>query len=171
MTILAQQNRVHHAISDLMNILGKEIKLLKTREEQFEKLHNIVIKCKGEQMDALLEEMTTSRQEQAELDSELDYMRDTIAGILNIPSRDTTLREIAKKVGGKDGEKLITLRQQLIVLAERLKTQHLNTAVLLAEMSRINKELINSMIPDSERRNRDGDERPIGALRIAHAGT
>ncbi len=135
-------------IAGLSSLLDEEIVLLKIREKQFDELYNVILHHDEDAMEPLLREMTDARQKQARLDADLDIMRTDIASLLGIPRTEITLRELAEQIGGDTGATLIKQRERLIILAEQLKTRHLNTAVLLTESMKINRSLLNSLIPD-----------------------
>jgi hypothetical protein len=135
---------------DLLALLDEEIELLGLRTRQFGDLYEVILHRLDEKMDSLLEEMTAAQQQQAELDEKLHSIRIMIARAMKRPMGEIRLSELVNLLDGESQRLLRDKRQQIILLAERLKRKHLTTALLLGQSARINRRLIESLLPRSE---------------------
>ena len=137
-------------LPDLLTLLDEEIALLRLRTRQFEELYDTILHRREERMEALLAEMTDAQHRQASLDETLQAMRTMFARALSRPAGDIRLSELVRLLEGPSQNRLREKRQQIILLAERLKRKHLTAAILLGESARINRRLIESLLPKSE---------------------
>lgn len=137
-------------IPDLLVLLDEEIALLGLRTRQFDDLYEAILHRRDEKMESLLEEMTTAQHHQAELDEQLQAMRTMCARTLKRPMREIRLSELIGLLEGQSQTRLQEKRQQIILLSERLKRKHLTTAILLSESARINRLLLECLLPKTE---------------------
>ncbi len=135
---------------DLLALLDEEIVLLGLRTRQFDALYDTILHRREETMDALLEDMTDAQQRQVELDAKLQEVRTIFARAAGYAAGEIRLSELIQLLDGEPRKQLREKRQQIILLAERLKRKHLSTAMLLGESARINRRLIQSLLPKAE---------------------
>lgn len=140
----------HGMTPELLSLLDEEIALLGRRTRQFDDLYEAILHRRNEQMESLLEEMTLAQQQQAELDEKLRAIRTTFARALRRPTREIRLSELISLLEGQPRTRLREKRQQIILLAEQLKRKHLKAAILLGESARINRRLLESLLPQTE---------------------
>jgi len=143
-------NPWHGMTPDLLALLDEEIALLGLRTRQFDDLYEAILHRRDETMESLLEEMTVAQHRQAELDEKLQTMRTMFARALHRPMREIRLSELVGLLDGEPKTRLREKRQQIILLAERLKRKHLTTAILLGESARINRLLLESLLPQAD---------------------
>lgn len=135
---------------DLLALLDEEIAMLGLRARQFDSLYDAILHRRDETMETLLEEMTNTQHRHAELDEKLQATRTMFARAMNRPTREIRLSELIRLLDGEPRKRLREKREQIILLAERLKRKHLTTAILLGESARINRSLIESLLPKTE---------------------
>jgi flagellar biosynthesis/type III secretory pathway chaperone len=135
---------------DLLALLDEEITLLGLRTRQFDDLYEAILHRRDEQMESLLEEMTAAQHRQAELDEKLQAMRTLFARALQRPMREIRLSDLIGLLDGEPKTHLREKRQQIILLAERLKRKHVTTAILLGESARINRLFLESLLPQTD---------------------
>jgi hypothetical protein len=133
---------------ELHHVLDEEIRLLHERTRQFDELYDAILHRHNERMETLLGEMTATQQEQAKVDTSLDALRQLFAKSLRCRPAEIKLSELADHVDHPDG--VLHKREQIILLSEALKKKHLRTAVLLTECSRINRALLDGLLPENE---------------------
>jgi flagellar biosynthesis/type III secretory pathway chaperone len=130
---------------ELIGLLDQEIELLGIRIGQFDALYEAILHRRNDEMESLLETMTRTQQQQATLDVTLQDMRRLFARWMGCPPGEVRLASIAQAVS--DGRQVESRRERIIVLAEKLKKKHLHTAVLLGECSRLNRMLLDGLLP------------------------
>lgn len=134
-------------IDELLAMLDEELRLLRVRIEQFEELGQAILSRDNARLETLLEEMTEVQQAQARLDRDLATLRELLARQWGLGPGELKLLDIARRVDGEAGMKIEHRREQVILLAETLKRKHLNTAVLLSESARVNRQLLEGLLP------------------------
>lgn len=133
---------------ELHHILQEEIRLLHERIAQFDELYDAILHRNNDRMETLLEEMTATQQAQAKVDTSLDALRNLFARSLGCSPAEIRLSELADHV--HDPQAVLHKREQIILLSESLKKKHLRTAVLLTECARINRSLLDGLLPAEE---------------------
>lgn len=133
---------------ELHHILDEEIRLLHERACQFDELYDAILHRQNDRMETLLAEMTATQQEQAKVDTSLDALRQLFARSLRCEPGQIKLSELADHIDNPDA--VLHKREQIILLSEALKKKHLNTAVLLTECARINRALLDGLLPENE---------------------
>ncbi len=148
--MITDETVLQEMVGELFVLLDEEIRLLRLRGQQFRELYEVVLHLKDEQMEPLLEEMVKAQQSQAEMDSKLQALRAVIAKTLGLVPSEMKLEMLMDQLDKENSAELEYKRQQIILLAEQLKRRHLDAAVLLAENTRINRRLLEGLIPRSE---------------------
>ncbi|MBN1554471.1 MAG: hypothetical protein JXA11_06980 [Phycisphaerae bacterium] len=143
-------NALHGMTPDLLALLDEEITLLGLRAKQFDDLYEAILHRRDERMETLLADMTLAQQRQAVLDDKLQAMRSMLSRALGREQQDIRLSELVGLLEETPSRQLREKRQQIILLAERLKRKHLTTAILLAESARINRLLLESLLPQTD---------------------
>lgn len=137
-------------LPDLLAALDEEIALLGLRTRQFEELYDAILHRKNDRMETVLEDMTRAQQQQVRLDETLRSLRAHFARSLGRGPHDLRLCELADRLEADAGRRLREKRQQILLLAERLKRKHLLTAILLGESARINRLILESLLPRTD---------------------
>lgn len=145
-----EQSPAREMVEDLLALLGQEIRLLQKRHEQFCELYEVILKRNNERMETLLEEMTRLQQDQADLDGRLQAVRGVLARAIGAPEDAMRLGDLAHHLDPSRAQTLQSLRNQIIQLAEKLERKHLDTAVLLSECARVNRMLLEGLLPAPE---------------------
>ena len=134
---------------ELLILLDEEIRLLHLRNQQFEELYESILHRDDERMEELLAEMVCAQQEQGRLDTKLQAGRTMIARSLGCKVGEMKLAMLIERLDEKKSVEMEYKRQQIILLAEQLKRKHLDTAVLLSESARINRMLLEGILPSN----------------------
>jgi flagellar biosynthesis/type III secretory pathway chaperone len=137
-------------VPDLAACLDEEISLLDRRRGQLEALSGAILDRDDGRMEALLGEIEQTMQEQRSVDLRLQAMRAALANALACRPEEVKLAALVERLQGRQRTDLDYRRQQIIVLTDRLRQQHLETCLFLLESSRINRLLLESLFPNSE---------------------
>lgn len=135
---------------ELLALLDEEIRMLHLRKAQFDELYDLILHHNEPRMEALLDEMTCAQQDQTQLDTKLKALRTLFAKAIGCQERELRLLLLAKYLDPPYGTELQYRREQIILLAEQLKRKHLDTAMLLSESARVNRILLEGLLPSSE---------------------
>lgn len=136
-------------VDDLLHLLRREHQTLKHRHTQMKELYDVILSNNDGRMEALLAEMAAAQQDQAALDEELETMRSVLARLLGLPTEDLKLGLLVESLEGDRRETLGELHRAIIEQARLLKVQHLDTALVLGEASRLNRMLLEGLLPKS----------------------
>jgi len=137
-------------VDEMMAILDEEIGLLDGRRGQLEGLSGAILDRDEDAMEKLLCEMERTLRVQKTVDSKLEALRNTLADTLGCPPKELKLSALIGRLQGQRRAALEYRRQQIVVLTDKLRRQHLETCLFLLESSRINRMLLESLFPDSE---------------------
>jgi len=100
---------------------------------------------RGEPMEALLDQMERAQHEQVQADAKLSAMRATLAKAIGVPAAEFRLSQLESVLGPRDATALHLRRQQVLALAQRLRSEHLHATVLLSEASRVNHMMLDAL--------------------------
>lgn len=133
------------AFEPLIACLDAQIDLLNRREVELDSLSEAIIANDNERMEHVLDEMTRSRQLQQQADADLQAERAGLAHALGWPERQTRLANLVELAEADCRQRLRLRRREVLERAARISLKHRQTAVLLAECTRINRMLIDCM--------------------------
>ena len=137
-------------VHELLGLLDEEIRLLRLRADQFDELYEAILRRNDGRMESLLEEMTNAQHQQADVDTKLHSVRSLFAKALGRDADDMRLSVLIGRLDKKRSMDLEYKREQIILLAETLKRKHLRTAILLSECARVNRMLLEGLLPRAE---------------------
>ena len=135
-------------IEQLLSLLDEDISVLNLRCSQLESLSQAILHRDDETLDDLLNEMEKAQQVQTITDVKLRAIRQAIA---NAVGRDVKELRLSRLIGELTAEQNLALdyrRQQIVLLTEKLRRQHLETAVVLSECARVNRMLLETLFPE-----------------------
>jgi flagellar biosynthesis/type III secretory pathway chaperone len=148
--MIAEDRQLREFAEDMIALLDEETRLLEQRAEQFDLLYDAILHRREEGMEGLLVEMTDTQIAQARLDEQLAELRGVLTEAMDLPDGKMKLQNLAERVDADQGERLMRRRERIIQLAEKLKRRHLDTALLLSESARINRMLLEGLLPGNE---------------------
>ena len=137
-------------VDDLLRQLDDEIALLDQRRSQLEALSSAILHRDDGRMEGLLDEIEETMQVQARVDGKLSATRSLLADAFARRPEEMKLSEILTALHGEQKQALEYRRQQIILLTDELRQQHLQTCLFLLESSRINRMLLEGLFPNSE---------------------
>ena len=135
-------------VDELVVLLDREIELLDKRHAQLEELSRATVRRDDEVLDPLLEQIERTQQVQTRTDLKLQALRSTLAATLGWAVAETRLARLIERLDGPRAAELDYRRQQIILLSERLKRQHMATVLVVTECARINRMLLESFFPE-----------------------
>jgi len=135
-------------IEELLGILDEEIALLNKKSAELEALSNAIIERDDARLVTLLEEMEETLQAQSATDVKLDALRATFAEITGCSHSEMKLSRLIETLGEGEKVKVDYRRQQILILAERLRDQYMSVGITLRESARINRVILEGLFPE-----------------------
>jgi len=137
-------------IGEFLATLDEEIALLEVKRSQLAALAEALIKRDNETTEDLLKRMEATEQTQASVDQRLAGMRAKLAEAIGCPAGDLRLADLAEQLPHEQAQQLDARREKIILRGQELRQEHLKTAMMLAECSRVNRLLLDCMLPGGE---------------------
>jgi flagellar biosynthesis/type III secretory pathway chaperone len=135
---------------ELEALLDEEISLLDLRRSQLAELSKVILARDDNRMEHLLEEIERTQHIQAATDSRLNALRSALAGAWNCAPGEVRLSRVIAESPGQTRIALEHRRQQIVAMTQALRKQHLETAVLLSECAKVNRRLLEGLLPRSQ---------------------
>jgi flagellar biosynthesis/type III secretory pathway chaperone len=134
----------------LAELLDEEIALLDLRRSQLSSLCAAIIDRDEDAVERLLDQIERAQELQSATDQKLDSLRRELAARLACEGERMKLSALIASIDEPQRGQLAARRQRIIELAERLQLEHMRTVVLLTECARINRLLLEGLLPGSE---------------------
>ena len=132
-------------VDALLPILDEEIALLTRRRAQLESLSVLLVERDDEATGRLLDEMEQTETLQADTDRKLQALRSALAGALGCGAGDVRLARLVGELPAGLRSAVDFRRQQIILLVDAFRRQHLCTAMQLVECIRVNRMLLEGL--------------------------
>ncbi len=134
-------------IDELLGVLDEEIALLQRRKSQMGRLCEAIVERDDDTMERLLAEMSETQQLQEHVDLKLLAHRNTVANAVGRAPGEMKLSVLIAELPPSHRPAVDYRRQQIVLLIQDVRRQHLDTALLLGECARINHMLLTGMFP------------------------
>jgi flagellar biosynthesis/type III secretory pathway chaperone len=134
----------------LGELLDEESRLLELRRSQLDSLCGAVVDRDDEAVGRLLEQIEQARALQTSADAKLQSVRGHLAKVLGVPPSGMRLSVLVDRLEGPVRYELARRRERIMDLAARLQREHLRAVMLLNECARINRLLLESLLPGAE---------------------
>jgi broad specificity phosphatase PhoE len=141
---------LNEMLEELLTLLRREESLLQRRAEQFDELHETIRRNNNDRMESLLEEMADAQHQQTDVDQQLREVRQFFNRALAQGRANLKLADLRPYLTAEQAERMADLRGRLIRAAEQLKRKHLDTAVLLTESMKVNRMLLDGLLPNQQ---------------------
>ena len=125
--------------------MDEEIELLELKGKHLEALSEAILGRDDESLSVLLGQMEQAQQLQTATDERLSAIRLEIANVQAWPVEMVTATRLASQLSGQARSMIEDSRRRIVELAEQVRKQHLETALLLAECARINRMLLEGL--------------------------
>ncbi len=136
--------------AELITVLDEEIRLLDVRRGQLEHLSEALIARDEARLKELLDEIEVIVHNQTSTDMKLKAVRNSLASAVGLDQETATLTAIMEYMTPMQKSDVDYRRQQIMLLADALRNQHLATAMLLRECTRINRMIMDTLFPRAE---------------------
>lgn len=136
-------------VTRLLELLDEQIPLLELRIAQLKRLSDSLMDRDEKKTGSVLEEMEQALARQERLDLKLQAARRLLADALALPVQQVRLSLLSAQLEGQQRTEVELRRQEIVLLSEQLKRQHMETCFFLYESARINQMLLESLLPQS----------------------
>ena len=137
---------VESLLPELLTLLDQHAATLGERLTQMQRLSAYTLERNQEPMESLLDQMEQAVHEQTAADAKLSAMRATLARAIGVPVAEFRLSQLETVLMPCGAAALKLRRQQVLTLAQRLRSEHLHAAVLLNEASRVNRMMLDALL-------------------------
>ena len=148
--MISLPRNVEPLVNELLQVLDTEIELLDLRCGQFSRLTQASIERDDQVLHDLLEEIEATQQDQQETDMRLQALRQTLATALGLTEKKLRLAWLIRQMPPEQASAIQHRRRQIIVLTDRIKRQHMETALVVSECARVNRLLLENLFPQAQ---------------------
>ena len=137
-------------VNELLSVLDEEIALLDLRRSQLEAVSRAVIDRDDDALERLIGQIEQAWHSQVRGDLKLKALCRALAESLGQSQQKVKLVELSDKLPKAQRLDVDLRRGRIVLQAQRFRKQHLETVVLLSECARINRLLLEGLLPGSE---------------------
>ena len=133
-------------VDELLAVLDKDIRHVRASLSRLDEIRGMVVKRDPTALGGLLDEIREQTQEYSENESARDSMRRELAYALGCEVGGMTLSRLESVLD--DGKRLEVGRRKTLLrsLTDKLKTEHMRTAMLLSDCARFNSTLLSGIL-------------------------
>ncbi|MCD6364946.1 MAG: hypothetical protein J7M14_03640 [Planctomycetes bacterium] len=143
----AARDNVEAPVKELTALLDEEIELLDLRCSQLSQLCSATLHRDEDVLEKLLGEIERTQQRQEVTDLRLQAMRASLAGCFGVEPREMRLARLIELLAGEQAAAVDCRRRQMILLIDKLRRKHMETALIISECARLNHMLLESLMP------------------------
>jgi len=137
-------------IDELLAALDEQVDLLERKRSQLAELSAALIARNDDATERLLGELEQTEAVQRAADMRLGAVRSAVAAALGAAAVHVRLAELIEYLPSAQAAAVRQRRQHIIRKAAALRAEHLRTVLHLAEAARINRLLLESLLPGGE---------------------
>ncbi len=134
----------------LLGVLDDDLENLEKNISRLVELKELVIKREEGKLQELLNKIKNESGEVSKNEARREKIRKQIADLLKLEPSEVTLTSLMQIVSDEYAEKIRYKQKQLMEMSYELKKEHLSTALLLKDMSRLNHMILNSIFDRSK---------------------
>ncbi len=136
-------------IDELIARLDEQMELLVEKDEQMVRLSEAMIARDDSVTELVLERMEHTRLRSEAAEGRLEKVRSNLASKFRVPQNEMRLSRLVEILDPPLDEEIARRRQCIIELADNLQRRHLRTVMLLNECSRVNRMMLERLMPSS----------------------
>jgi hypothetical protein len=134
-------------VNELAAALDQQADLLETRRSQLLALREAILRYDNDALERMLEQVERTIQDQAPCDARLRQASERAAAAAGCAGTEVRLSLLIERLPQRYRAMLEARRTQLVGLTHSLRRKHLETALLLRECARVNRELLDRLLP------------------------
>lgn len=148
--MIAVSGAVKIKVDELMTALDRDIELLEMNLERLDSLRAALIKRDERLMKELLGNVKDSSGVQSANDSKRERIRFELAELLGCGAADLTVTMLITIMPEDQSQRLMEKKSLLLSLTSKLNQEHVNTGMLLAEYTKLNRLFLNKIFADNK---------------------
>lgn len=138
-------------VAALLSVLDEDIRHIEATLLRLDALRGSLIKRDDEGLRKLLEEIQEQSQAYAATELRRQTLRRELAAGLGLPDGDLTLSGLVSRLTGQDRASVAERQTRLKFLVARLKREHTQTSLLIADCAKFNRSLLRVFLgPDGK---------------------
>ncbi|MFP4105014.1 MAG: flagellar export chaperone FlgN [Phycisphaerae bacterium] len=137
-------------LDDLIALLDEQGQLVARRIEKLDELTDCITGRDEKRLEALVEKIDTVTRQQEAADRRLAELRSSLAASLGTQPDQTRLGDLIRHIDGPQRKQLTERRQTLLEMVDSLRDRHMQSVMLIAESSRINRLLLSSLFGENQ---------------------
>ena len=138
-------------IDELLAILDEEIELLEQKRSQLANLSEALVSTDDAATESLLKLIERTEHTQTRVDLKLQDVRKTLAGVFGYDdAKALRLSVLVTELPDAQASAVNDRRERLAQQVGNLRRQHLQTAMLLIECSKVNRMMMECLLPAGE---------------------
>ena len=139
------EEEVCHKTEALLAVLEGDIRTLQDRLSTLDRLRGLLIKHDEKGLEGLLQQIQSKANAQTAVEAQRQRLRRQLASLLGCPAPELTLSRLATVVPPTLADRIQLTKKTLRNLVERLRREHRNTGLLLADCMRFNRALFRAI--------------------------
>jgi hypothetical protein len=141
--------QIEDKVRELLDVLEKDIGHIEQNLSRLSELRAFVVKRDNDSLEKLLDRVRTDVQEYEANEMNRRFVREQLADILGCDYKQVTLSRL-ERIVSKDSRAVIAqCKSRLSTLVRQLGAEHKSTMMLISDLSRFNRVLLNSMFDKS----------------------
>ncbi|MHC4757120.1 MAG: hypothetical protein ACYTE8_00525 [Planctomycetota bacterium] len=140
-----QQSVILGKVAQMLFCLEKDIQHIQQILEHLDEIRALVLKRDENALKELLEELHFKTNEYSDQESQRNSFRKELAEAFNCDPQHITLSKLEEFLPEQLQAKVQEKKSELKILTDKLKKEHLNTVLLLAECARFNRLVFNKI--------------------------
>jgi len=127
----------------LLVVLQEDLVCIERSIERLDELRAFVIKRDDSGLNRLLEQIRSQSQEYVQNQKLREQLREQIAATVDWPLEQVRLGRLQQILPGRQSIKVAQMRERLMKMVARLRTEHAATTLLLSDLARFNGMMLN----------------------------
>jgi len=138
---------IEPVVEELLVVLDEETALLERKRAQLAELSKILLRNDNDAVETLLEKIECAQADQVLLEVRLRTIREILAGVFECSAKEFNLSRLIDELPSQQGDAVRSRRRKVAEKVKEFRKQHLQTAILLSECSRITGMMLDSLTP------------------------
>ncbi len=141
------ESPVESLVDQLLELLDEQVRLLEEKRGHLRDLSSALIDRDESATESVLERMEDTERRGGEADCRLHRVRQSLGENVGCPAESLRLTALIPLLPAEKGRLLRLRRDRIAEQADHLRREHLRTVMLLNECVRINRMLLETLVP------------------------
>ncbi len=141
--------QIEDKVRELLDVLEKDIEHIEQNLSRLSELRALVVKRDNASLEELLNRIRADVQEYEANEMNRKLIREQLAGILGCECEQVTLSRLEEIVSQDNRAVIAQCKSRLSTLVKQLGAEHKSTMMLISDLSRFNKLLLDSIFDKS----------------------